>query len=249
MFKTSDAGKTWSELQACASTAPARAGSPAGGLCLHTIVIDPSNHQRSSLIPRPARSGPTMAARPDADQPGPPLAAFRIESRRRPLRPSHRDAPLAAEHLFVQRQWDDAQRRWRRVVARVRATCRPTSGSQSVHAHEPETIYVVPIKSDLALPPDGRLRVFQQDRRRRHRADQHAAARRYVNVLREAMAVARRDCASTSRLAVGLRPAGRRESVGDARDLPAVVREVQTLARFAPSCRRTDAGASAAGHG
>jgi photosystem II stability/assembly factor-like uncharacterized protein len=62
-----------------------------------------------------------------------------------------------------------------------------------VHAHEPETIYVVPIKSDSEhYPPDGKLRVY----RSRSGGNEWEALTKglpqhdcYVNVLRDAMAV------------------------------------------------------------
>src|SRR5437879_13770318 len=62
-----------------------------------------------------------------------------------------------------------------------------------VHAHEPETIYVVPIKSDSEhFPPDGKLRVY----RSRSGGNEWEALTSglpqrdcYVNVLRDAMAV------------------------------------------------------------
>jgi hypothetical protein len=59
-----------------------------------------------------------------------------------------------------------------------------------VHAHEPETLDVVPIKSDF--PPNGQLRVY---RSRTGGNDWKPLTRRlpekdcYVNVLRDAMAV------------------------------------------------------------
>ena len=62
-----------------------------------------------------------------------------------------------------------------------------------VHAHEPETIYVVPIKSDSEhFPPDGKLRVY----RSRTGGNEWEPLTKglpqsdcYVNVLRDAMAV------------------------------------------------------------
>ena len=62
-----------------------------------------------------------------------------------------------------------------------------------VHAHEPDTIYVVPITSDsLHFPPDGRLRVY----RSRTGGDDWEPLGAglpqencYVNVLRDAMSV------------------------------------------------------------
>ena len=62
-----------------------------------------------------------------------------------------------------------------------------------VHAHEPETIYVVPIKSDSEhYPPEGKLRVY----RSRSGGNEWEPLTKglpqsncYVNVLRDAMAV------------------------------------------------------------
>ena len=66
-----------------------------------------------------------------------------------------------------------------------------------VHAHEPETVYVVPIESDSNhVPPDGRLRVYRSrtgggewEPLTNGLPQQHC----YVNVLRDAMAVDRLD--------------------------------------------------------
>ena len=62
-----------------------------------------------------------------------------------------------------------------------------------VHAHEPETIYVVPITSDsLHYPPDGRLRVYRsRTGGQEWEALTEGLPQRhcYVNVLRDAMAV------------------------------------------------------------
>jgi photosystem II stability/assembly factor-like uncharacterized protein len=66
--------------------------------------------------------------------------------------------------LFMQKHWDvmrsdDAGDSWREISGNL-----PTDFGFviSVHAHEPETIYVVPIKSDSEhYPPDGKLRVYR----------------------------------------------------------------------------------------
>jgi hypothetical protein len=93
--------------------------------------------------------------------------------------------PSRPDVLFMQKHWDvmrsdDAGESWHEV-------------SIDVHAHEPETIYVVPIKSDSEhYPPDGRLRVY---RSRSGGNDWEALTKGlpqrdcYVNVLRDAMAV------------------------------------------------------------
>ena len=104
----------------------------------------------------------------------------------------HRSKP---DTLFMQKHWhvmrtDDAGESWRKVSGNL-----PTDFGFviDVHANEPETIYVVPIKSDSEhYPPDGQLRVY----RSRTGGDEWEALSRglperncYVNVLRDAMSV------------------------------------------------------------
>src|SRR3970040_31747 len=65
---------------------------------------------------------------------------------------------------YMQKRWDvlrtdDGGDNWREVSGNL-----PTDFGFviDVHAHEPETIYVVPIKSDSEhYPPDGKLRVYR----------------------------------------------------------------------------------------
>ena len=95
----------------------------------------------------------------------------------------------------MQKHWDvmrsdDAGDSWHEVSGNL-----PTDFGFpiDVHAHEPETIYVVPIKSDSEhYPPDGKLRVY----RSRTGGNEWEALTNglpqqdcYVNVLRDAMAV------------------------------------------------------------
>jgi hypothetical protein len=107
-----------------------------------------------------------------------------------------------------------------------------------VHAHEPETIFVVPIKSDSEhYPPDGRLRVY---RSRTGGHDWQPLTRGlpqkdcYVNVLREAMAVDQLDACGvyfgTTGGQVYCSPNGGNSWSAIVRDLPPVYSvEVQTL--------------------
>jgi photosystem II stability/assembly factor-like uncharacterized protein len=103
--------------------------------------------------------------------------------------------PSRPDVLYMQKHWDvmrsdNGGDSWREISGNL-----PTDFGFpiDVHAHEPETIYVVPITSDsLHFPPDGQLRVY----RSRTGGDewepltnglpqQHS----YCNVLRDAMAV------------------------------------------------------------
>src|SRR5205814_62295 len=96
--------------------------------------------------------------------------------------------------LFMQKHWDvlrsdDAGDSWKEVSGNL-----PSDFGFviDVNANEPETIYVVPIKSDSEhFPPDGKLRVY---RSRSGGTEWEALTSGlpqrdcYVNVLRDAMA-------------------------------------------------------------
>ena len=155
--------------RACARTASAPDWQPgAGGLCLHTILLDPS--ERRPDVHRDLGRGRVSDRRwrPDlaADQPRAQVRRHsRSRRRSRPLRPSHRACIRSRPNvLFMQKHWDvmrsdDAGDSWSEVSGNL-----PTDFGFpiDVHAHEPETIYVVPIKSDSEhYPPDGKLRVYR----------------------------------------------------------------------------------------
>jgi photosystem II stability/assembly factor-like uncharacterized protein len=149
----------------------------------------------------------------------------------------HRSRPGV---LFMQKHWDvmrsdDAGESWREVSGNLPSDF---GFPIDVHAHEPETIYVVPIKSDSEhYPPDGRLRVY------RSRTGGHEwealtkglpQSHCYVNVLRDAMAVDALDPCGVYFGTTGGQVYASADA-GDSwaaivRDLPAVVSvEVQTL--------------------
>jgi photosystem II stability/assembly factor-like uncharacterized protein len=148
--------------------------------------------------------------------------------------------PSRPDVLFMQKHWDvmrsdNAGDNWTRVSGNL-----PTDFGFviDVHAHEPETIYVVPITSDSEhYPLDGKLRVYRSrtggnewEPLTRGLPQEHC----YVNVLREAMAM---DSLDECGIYFGT-TGGQVYASGDAgdtwtaiaRDLPAVVSiEVQTL--------------------
>jgi photosystem II stability/assembly factor-like uncharacterized protein len=199
MFRTKDGGRSWQELPALRGHGSGSKWQPgAGGLCLHTIVLDPANPQRMFIAISAAgafrtddggaswkaiNKGLRSEGIPDPDaEVG--HCVHRIAM--------HRSRPSV---LFMQKHWDvmrtdNAGESWQEVSGNL-----PTDFGFAidVHAHEPETIYVVPIKSDSEhFPPDGRLRVY---RSRQGGHDWEALTNGlpqrdcYVNVLRDAMAV------------------------------------------------------------
>jgi photosystem II stability/assembly factor-like uncharacterized protein len=244
LFRSTDGGQSWGELAGLRGHGTGSAWQPgAGGMCLHTILIDPSDPKRIFVAISAA-------------------GAFRTDDAGRTWKPINRglhsqfipDPNAEVGHcvhrialhrsrprtLFMQKHWDvmrsdDAGDSWREVSGNL-----PTDFGFviDVHAHEPETVYVVPIKSDGEhFPLDGKLRVY---RSRTGGGEWEALTKGlpqkdcYVNVLRDAMTVDSLDpCGiyfgTTGGQVYGSADAG--ESWAPiVRDLPAVLSvEVQAL--------------------
>jgi photosystem II stability/assembly factor-like uncharacterized protein len=199
LFKTADGGHTWSELSGLRSHSTGSKWAPgAGGMCLHTILIDPTNHSRIYV----AISSAGAFRSDDAGKTWRPITKG-LYSKYLPDPTAevghcvHRIAmhPSRPQVLFMQKHWDvmrtdNAGDSWEKVSGNL-----PTDFGFviDVHAHEPETIYVVPIKSDSEhYPMDGKLQVF----RSRAGGNEWEPLSKglpqrdcYVNVLRDAMAV------------------------------------------------------------
>jgi photosystem II stability/assembly factor-like uncharacterized protein len=103
--------------------------------------------------------------------------------------------PARPGTLYMQKHWDvlrsdDAGESWHEISGDL-----PTDFGfcVGVHAHEPETVYVVPITSDSHhFPLDGKLRVYRSRTGGGEWEPLTAGLPQrdcYVNVLREAMAV------------------------------------------------------------
>jgi photosystem II stability/assembly factor-like uncharacterized protein len=244
LFRTTDGGHTWSELSGLRRHGSGPSWQPgAGGLCLHTILLDPSNGQRMFVAISAAGAFRT-------DDGGATWKAINRGLRSEGIPDPdaevghcvHRIAmhPSRPDVLFMQKHWDvmrsdDAGDSWREVSGNLPSDF---GFPIHVHAHEPETIYVVPIKSDSEhFPPDGRLRVY---RSRTGGTEWEALTNGlpqrdcYVNVLRDAMAVDSLDACGVYFGTTG----GQVYASADAgdtwtaivRDLPAVLSvEVQTL--------------------
>jgi photosystem II stability/assembly factor-like uncharacterized protein len=199
LFKSTDGGKNWNELPGLRGHVSGPDWMPgAGGMCLHTILLDPSNDQRMFVAISAAGSFRTD----DGGVTWKPInkglhSNFMPDPEGEVGHCVHRIAmhPSNPNTLFMQKHWDimrsdNAGDSWREVSGNLPSDF---GFPIDVHAHEPETIYVVPIKSDSEhVPPDGRLRVY----RSRSGGDQWKALTNglpqencYVNVLRDAMAV------------------------------------------------------------
>jgi photosystem II stability/assembly factor-like uncharacterized protein len=244
LFRSSDGGQTWQELPGLRGHDSGPSWQPgAGGMCLHTILLDPSHPERIFV----AISAAGAFRTDDAGKTWKPINRG-LHSQYIPNPTAevghcvHRIAmhPSRPNVLFMQKHWDvlrtdDAGESWREVSGNL-----PTDFGFpiEVHAHEPETIYVVPIKSDSEhYVPDGKLRVY----RSRTAGDEWEALTRglpqkdcYVNVLRDSMAVDSLDPCGVYFGTTGGQVYGSADA-GDSwapivRDLPAVLSvEVQTL--------------------
>jgi photosystem II stability/assembly factor-like uncharacterized protein len=199
LFQSVDAGQSWHEVAGLRCHDTGASWQPgAGGMCLHTILLDPTDPARMFV----AISAAGTFRSDDGGQNWKPI--------NRGLHSAHLPDPTAeighcvhhiAMHpsrpktLFMQKHWDvmrtdDAGENWREISGNL-----PTDFGFviDVHAHEPETLYVVPIKSDAEhFPLDGRLCVYRS-RSGGHEWETltHGLPQQdcYVNVLRDAMSV------------------------------------------------------------
>jgi hypothetical protein len=245
LFRSADGAQTWEELAGLRTHTTADSWQPgAGGMCLHTVILDPADAQRIFV----AISAAGAFRSDDAGATWRPINRG-LKSNGIPQQEAevghcvhriamHRSKPSV---LFMQKHWDvmrsdDAGDSWREVSGNL-----PTDFGFpiDVHAHEPETIYVVPIKSDSEhFPIDGRLRVY----RSRSGGDEWEPLTNglpqqncYVNVLRDAMAVDGLDsCGIYFGITGGqvyVSPDSGETWRAIVRDLPAVLSvEVQTFA-------------------
>ena len=245
LFRSTDGAASWQELSGLRGHGTGPYWQPgAGGMCLHTIILDHSDPDRMYIAIsaagafrtddggttwKPINRGLRSQFLPDQDS---EVGHCVHHVAMHPSRPNV---------LFMQKHWDvmrsdDAGDNWKEVSGNL-----PTDFGFviDVHAHEPETIYVVPIKSDGEhYPPEGKLRVY----RSRTGGNEWEAltnglpqANCYVNVLRDAMSVDQLDSCGVYFGTTG----GQVYLSADAgdnwspivRDLPPVLSvEVQTLA-------------------
>jgi photosystem II stability/assembly factor-like uncharacterized protein len=243
IFRSTDAGKTWTELPGLRHGGSGPQWQPgAGGMCLHTILQEPGNGRLYVAI-----SAAGAFRSDDAGQTWRPITKG-LKSQFLPTPDAeighcvHRIAmhPSRPNVLFMQKHWDvmrsdDAGDTWHEVSGNL-----PTDFGFpiDVHAHEPETIYVVPIKSDSEhYPPEGKLRVYRSrtgGNEWEALTDGLPQSDCYVNILRDAMSVDQLDpCGiyfGTTGGQVYCSPDAGDKWTPIVRDLPAVLSvEVQTL--------------------
>ena len=241
LFRSTDGGLTWQELAGLRRQGSGERWQPgAGGLCLHTVLLD-----RDRITVAISAAG-----------------AFRSDDGGRNWRPINRGLrsdflpapeaeighcvhriaahPARPQTLYMQKHWDvmrsdDAGESWYEVSGNLPSDF---GFAIEVHAHEPETVYVIPIQSDSEhYPPGGALRVWRS-RTGGHEWEPLTSGlpqrNCYVNVLRAAMAVDSLEPCGVYFGTTGGQPYASTDS-GDhweaiVRDLPPVLSvEVQTL--------------------
>jgi len=245
IFRSTDGGVSWNEMPGLRGHGTGPDWQPgAGGMCLHSIILDPSNAERMYIAISAA-------------------GAFRTDDGGKSWKPINKGLyskyipnptaevghcvhhiamnPKRPGTLFMQKHWDvlrsdDAGDNWTKISGNL-----PTDFGFviDINSNEPETVYVVPIKSDSEhFPLDGKLRVY---RSRTGGNEWEELAKGlpekdcYVNVLRDAMAVDKLDTCGvyfgTTGGQVYVSPDGGDNWKAIVHDLPAVLSvEVQTLA-------------------
>jgi photosystem II stability/assembly factor-like uncharacterized protein len=199
LFKTTDGGASWTEVRGLREHGSGPNWQPgAGGMCLHTILLDPQDENRIVVAISAAGVFRTVDGGDSWEPINKGLLSDGIPSPAAEVGHCVHNLAMHASNpqtLFMQKHWDvmrsdDGGDSWTEISGNL-----PTDFGFpiAVHAHEPETIYVVPITSDSHhFPPDGKLRVY----RSRSGGNEWEALTNglpqehcYVDILRDSMAV------------------------------------------------------------
>ncbi len=244
IFRSDDGGKSWSELVGLRTHRSADEWAPgAAGMGVHTIIEDQANPGRmfaaisAAGVFRTDDAGESWEIKsknltsnflPD------PTAEVGHCIHKLAIHPEKPDVVYMQKHWDVMRS-DDAGESWDKISGDL-----PTDFGMpiAVHSHEPETVYVVPLKSDSEhFPLDGKLIVYRSKVGGNEWEPMTAGLPQedcYVNILRDAMAVDSLDECGVYFGTTGGQVYASADS-GDnwepiVRDLPAVMSvEVQTL--------------------
>jgi len=170
LFASRDGGESWSLVQGLWDHPQRPRWNPgAGGLCLHTIVRHGDDPQRllvavsAAGVYRSDDGGATWAPRNVGVR-----AQFLPEDQRYPEfgQCVHKVAahPSRPDRLFLQNHWglyrsDDFGDSWHDVAHGVPSDF---GFAMVVHPHDPDTVYIVPLESDLfRCTPEAKLRVYR----------------------------------------------------------------------------------------
>lgn len=170
LFRSADGGKTWEEVSALSTHATRKHWHPgAGGLCLHSITLDPTQPGRMFVgisavgVFRTEDGGQSWQTANRGTR-----AEFLPEKKpefgqcvhKLLLADGHRSLLFQQNHCGVYRS-ADAGVSWQEITKGLPSDFGFPLG---IHPHERETIYVLPLKgAELRCPPGGKLRVFRSE--------------------------------------------------------------------------------------
>ncbi|HXY29591.1 MAG TPA: exo-alpha-sialidase [Gemmatimonadaceae bacterium] len=168
LFESRDAGATWAPVRGLLEHPDRSKWMPGGGgLCLHTIVRDPSDHRRLLV----AISTAGVYRTDDGGRSWTP----RNKGVRAVFLPDHYPVfgqcvhkvvnhPTRPSRLFLQNHWglyrsDDWGDSWTDIANGVPSDF---GFAMSIHPHDPDTVFIVPIESDaFRCVPEAKLRVYR----------------------------------------------------------------------------------------
>ena len=199
LFESRDGGATWQPNQGLLNHEHQPKWQPGGGgLCLHTIVLDPDNPRRMLIamstggVYRSDDGGKSWRARNSGVR-----AQFMPGEHRYPEfgQCVHKVVhhPSRPGRLFLQNHWglyrsDDWGDNWTDIANGVPSDF---GFAMQMHPHDPDTVYIVPIEADVfRATPQAKLRVY---RTKNAGASWHPLTKglpqsgAYENVLRDAL--------------------------------------------------------------
>jgi photosystem II stability/assembly factor-like uncharacterized protein len=168
LFESRDAGESWSPVEGLLSHEHRPRWNPgAGGLCLHTVVLDPDEPDRMAIaisaggFYRTEDGGRSWQARNVGVR-----AEFLPEKYPEFGQCVHKvvNHPSRPERLFLQNHWglyrsDDWGDHWEDIAHGVPSDF---GFAMQMHPHDPDTVYIVPMESDgFRCSPEAKLRVYR----------------------------------------------------------------------------------------
>lgn len=168
LFRSGDGGESWAPVQGLLDHPHRARWEPGGGgLCLHTIVLDPTDPDRMAVaistggVYRTDDGGATWHPRNRGVR-----AEFLPEKHPEFGQCVHKvvNHPARPERLFLQNHWglyrsDDWGDSWTDVANGVPSDF---GFAMEMHPHDPDTVYIVPLEADtFRVVPEARLRVYR----------------------------------------------------------------------------------------